>query len=309
MFNIEEKIRKWYENQKIIPVVKTENKQNNDNNESSITVTSKTTTKKSSNLDRETLKKNLENYEKEMKRLKEEYLYDLEEYKDGEYSDKSIEKKANELANETYKEDYDKENLKNGINLERIDVKRQEIETNATKNLDKIESEYENLTKDTTDKAIKNGISRSTIYEGEVEKQKKDKNQDIVNSLDKTELAIKDNLLDLEYEDKRHENTISELDAKKKNAVDKYVEELKEERQFLIDTGKIPNISNYDPNKITPEMRELRKDIISKTLEYYYSMDKETAKSEYEKDEDLKKLLGDLEPSIRYYIMGSSGIM
>ncbi len=305
MFNIEEKIKKWYENQKIIPVVKTEKKEDTKNPETSIKVTSKTT-KTPSKIDRDTLKKKLENYESEMERLKKEGYYDIESYNNGEYSDKSIEKKANELAEEKYKDAYVKENEKNNFNLEKIDVKRQEIENSATKNLDKIESEYDELTKDTTDKAIKNGISRSTIFEGEVAKQKQDKTQDIVNSLDKTELAVADNLLDLEYEDRRHKNAITTLDAKKKNAIDKNIKDLKEERQYLIDTGRIPNLM-VDASTITPAMRELRKDIISKTLEYYFSMDDETAKSEYKKDDDLKELLGDLEPSIRYYIMGSKG--
>ncbi len=299
MFNIEEKLKKWYETHVKVPVVKTENK-DDDKEVSVVTVSSKT--EKGSVPSKGELKQALEDYQKQMNDLKVEYLYDLEAHKDGKYSDASIEKQASEEVESAYADDYESEAEKNSLKLASIDVARQELEANASKKLADIESNYKATVSNVTDKAIKNGVSRSTIYNGELEKSDYNKSQELLELATENELENKANMLRLENEERRHEKKLQEIDEKKEKSINSKIKELKAERQALIDAGVIPNIVDGDENVITPKMRELRKEIISKTLKYYYSMDKETAKREYEKDVDFQELLGDLEPAIRIYV-------
>lgn len=298
MFNIEEKIKKWYEKQKNVPIVKN---QSNENEEVIYTTSNNSTsTIKNSNQLKDAVSKN----QKEYDRLKSKIVYEYDTNPNHDYSDKSLEEKAEKLAREEFATEYNKEDIKNKNNVANLDYKKFEILYDKESKEGKINDNYKQVVADTTDKAIKNGVSRSSIYEGEQEKNISDRQNEIGKLEKETETAISNNDKERELENLRYENAVEAIDDKKDEVKEKVLKSLKNERQELIDKGVIKSEFDAKKDLMSPEMIEIRKKILNDVLNYYLSMDKDVAVSEYEKDTELHKLLGDLEPTIRTYITG-----
>ena len=298
MFNIEEKIKKWYENQKNVPIVK---KDSDDSKEVIYT-----TSNSSSNTitDSNQLKNAISKKQKEYDKLKAEIVYEFDTDPNHAYSDESLEKKAEKLANDEYITEYDKEDIKNKGNINDLEYKKSEILSNKETKEGEIDKNYKNAIDNTTDKAIKNGISRSTIYQGEKDKYLEEKKDEIDKLVLDTDKAVENTEKQKEIENLRHENAIKKLDSERDKVKNKKLEALKAERQELIDKGVITGENKFNSDYKSPEMINLRKEIISDVLSYYASMDKNLAIKEYENDTELHELLGDLEPAIRTYITG-----
>lgn len=297
MFNIEEKIKKWYENQKNQPIVKMEK----DNEEVIYT----TSNKNSSEIrDINELKNEIVKNQRQYDKLKEEIVYEFEKNPENDYSDDSLEKRADNYAYNEYITSYTKEEVKNKDALNDLEYKGSQIVSNSKEKQSKIEDDYDKILSDTTDKAIKNGISRSSILDGEIEKHLGDKESEIDLLLSNTQTAVLSNENQKEIENLRHENALKELDKEKDVIKAKKLESLKEERQKLVSQGILTGEYKFNENYKSPEMVEIRKSIINDVLNYFMSMDKKLAKRQYENDTQLQKLLGDLEPTIRTYLTG-----
>lgn len=298
MFNIEEKIKKWYENQKVVPVVKTEQKEEKEK------VYTTSNTSKNTVKDINELKNSIIQGNREYDRLKEEIVYEYENNPEHEYSDKSLNKKAEMLAETALEDAYNKENLRNKDKISEIDKSNRLILTETEAKKRKIEDEYDKRIIDATDKAIKNGVSRSSILEGEREKFSESKDDDVATLSLNTENALKSNEVLKDLEEIRHSNVLNELDNKKDAEKSKQLSKLKEERQQLVDEGEISGNYNHSPTYVSPKMREIRMGILKDVLAYYGTMSKREATMAYEKDVQLQKLLGDLEPAVRLYVTG-----
>ncbi|MBR2377628.1 MAG: hypothetical protein IKA85_07685 [Clostridia bacterium] len=298
MFNIEEKIKKWYENQKVVPVVKTEQKEEKEK------VYTTSNTSKNTVKDINELKNSIIQGNREYDRLKEEIVYEYENDPENEYSDKSLNKKAEILAETALEDSYNKENLRNKDKISEIDKSNRLILTETEAKKRKIEDEYDKRITDATDKAIKNGVSRSSILEGEREKFSESKDDDVATLSLNTENALKSNEVLKDLEEIRHSNVLNELDNKKDAEKSKQLSKLKEERQQLVEEGEISGNYNYSPTYVSPKMREIRMGILKDVLAYYGTMSKKEATMAYEKDVQLQKLLGDLEPAVRLYVTG-----
>ncbi len=300
MFNIEEKIKKWYENQKIIPVVK------NDEKEKKEEVAVYTVANKDSNTyTRDGLKSNLIKYNNEIAKIENQVKYDLENFRDSKYTDESIEKLAKELAEDEYQKKLVDETHKNDTNLDNINFKRQSILQNNEIESDKISSDYKDSVNKINNKAIKNGVGRSSIVSAETQKYEDVKNAKLDELSAETDAELKNNDNRLFREESRHQKAVNLLEEEKSKNIEKNLENLELKRQELINKGVIPTYVLGGP---IPELREVEMKVLQDALTYYYSMDKSKAVKEFESDYEIQRLLGDLAPTVRAYITGKGDI-
>ena len=294
MFGIEEKIKKWYENQKIIPVVKSDDEEKTE--EVAVYTVAK---KQSDNPSRDSLKSDLIKFNKEIERIENQVKYDLENFRDSKYTDESIKSQAYELADIAYQKELNEETHKNDTNLDNINYKMQSVLNNNEIKTNKINNDYNNYVNETSNKAIKNGVGRSSIVSEETKKYENDKNAKLNEVNLETDVELKNLENSLLKEESRHEKMVNLLDEQKQKDIDKNIENLELERQELINKGVIPTYVVGGP---IPELREVEKQVLQNTLNYYFSMDRDKAVSEFESDYEIQRLLGDLAPTVRSYI-------
>lgn len=294
MFGIEEKIKKWYENQKIIPVVKSDDEEKTE--EVAVYTVSK---KQSDNPSRDSLKSDLIKFNKEIERIENQVKYDLENFRDSKYTDESIKSQAYELADIAYQKELNEETHKNDTNLDNINYKMQSVLNNNEIKTNKINNDYSNYVNETSNKAIKNGVGRSSIVSEETKKYENDKNAKLNEVNLETDVELKNLENSLLKEESRHEKMVKLLDEQKQKDIDKNIENLELERQELINKGVIPTYVVGGP---IPELREVEKQVLQNALNYYFSMDRDKAVSEFESDYEIQRLLGDLAPIVRSYI-------
>ncbi|MBO5926069.1 MAG: hypothetical protein J6Q38_00710, partial [Clostridia bacterium] len=164
MYNIDEKIKAWYKNQKAQPIVKEEEKAQ----EKTVSAYS-TSVKEPSNVSkRDEIKNTIEKSIIELEKLQNK----RQEEEDEELNinpiltDEEIDKKAKEQAEDEYLPKYESENLKNQTNTQKLYENQQNILIKDEAKKASAKKEYDENTKSATDKAIKNGISRSSILSG-----------------------------------------------------------------------------------------------------------------------------------------------
>ena len=294
MFGIEENIKKWYENQKIIPVVKSDDEEKTE--EVAVYTVAK---KQSDNPSRDSLKSDLIKFNKEIERIENQVKYDLENFRDSKYTDKSIKSQAYELADIAYQKELNEETHKTDTNLDNINYKMQSVLNNNEIKTNKINNDYSNYVNETSNKAIKNGVGRSSIVSEETKKYENDKNAKLNEVNLETDVELKNLENSLLKEESRHEKVVKLLDEQKQKDIDKNIENLELERQELINKGVIPTDVVGGP---IPELREVEKQVLQNALNYYFSMDRDKAVSEFESDYEIQRLLGDLAPTVRSYI-------
>ena len=294
MFGIEEKIKKWYENQKIIPVVKSDDEEKTE--EVAVYTVAK---KQSDNPSRDSLKSDLIKFNKEIERIENQVKYDLENFRDSKYTDESIKSQAYELADIAYQKELNEETHKNDTNLDNLNYKMQSVLNNNEIKTNKINNDYSNYVNETSNKAIKNGVGRSSIVSEETKKYENDKNAKLNEVNLETDVELKNLENSLLKEESRHEKMVKLLDEQKQKDIDKNIENLELERQELINKGVIPTYVVGGP---IPELREVQKQVLQNALNYYFSMDRDKAVNEFESDYEIQRLLGDLAPTVRSYI-------
>ncbi len=294
MFNIEEKIKKWLENQKIIPVVKKDDSKKGE--EVAVYTVAK---KESDKPSRESLKSDLLKFNKEIERIENQVKYDLENFRDSKYTDENIEKQANEIAETAFQKELISENHKNDTNIDNLNFKKQSILANNEMETNKINSDFKDYVNRATNKAIKNGVGRSSIVSSENKKYEDAKNAKLDNLNAETDIELKNNENSVLKEQTRHEKIVNLLEEQKLKDIEDNIENLELKRKELIDSGVIPTYVLDGP---IPELREVEKKVLQNALEYYFSMDKDKAVSEFESDYEIQRLLGDLAPTVRAYI-------
>ena len=304
MYNIDEKIKAWYKNQKAQPIVKEEEKAQ----EKTVSAYS-TSVKEPSNVSkRDEIKNTIEKSIIELEKLQNK----RQEEEDEELNinpiltDEEIDKKAKEQAEDEYLPKYESENLKNQTNTQKLYENQQNILIKDEAKKASAKKEYDENTKSATDKAIKNGISRSSILSGIIGEYGEEMNGELEKIQAETDNAIKSNNNALSQEEKRHEIKIKEIDANKQKAVKNKIQDLIKEREEIKEKNGLTGINIG--SEITNEMVKIQRELITDVLSYYFSMDIEDAIKEYMADTEIQKLLGDLEPTIRLYLTGEGKI-
>ena len=255
--------------------------------------------KQSDNPSRDSLKSDLIKFNKEIERIENQVKYDLENFRDSKYTDESIKSQAYELADIAYQKELNEETHKNDTNLDNINYKMQSVLNKNEIKTNKINNVYSNYVNETSNKAIKNGVGRSSIVSEETKKSENDKNAKLNEVNLETDVELKNLENSLLKEESRHEKVVKLLDEQKQKDIDKNIENLELERQELINKGVIPTYVVGGP---IPELREVEKQVLQNALNYYFSMDRDKAVSEFESDYEIQRLLGDLAPTVRSYI-------
>ncbi|MBR5439619.1 MAG: hypothetical protein IKV61_05325 [Clostridia bacterium] len=320
MYGIEQKIVNWLKKQKTQPVssdsepkkAKTTSNEFNsvENKEQSVNEVS---TKENKNQTSTVKSEMIENVKKYSDKLK--GMVDDEYLKKMEYTEKSQDE-INDLANKYAQDNYDLG--KNKLDAE-IDKKRQESLQNEEKikaqdgvKKQSIDQKYENLFDNAQNKAVKNGIARSSIYAETIKNLSEDKIQEYLNVDSEVASSLKDNANKLQAYENEYNSAISALEIEKAIDVKEKIEELNKEQQKRID--EVLKYNNSIDEKIyklqsegkqlpsDKESAEYKRQMLSSALEYYYSLDPKVALDEFKNDVDVQYLLGGLSSVVESYL-------
>lgn len=305
MFNIEQKIKNYYKKQNNVPLVKEINEEENEK------VVSQYSTKSNKDnviVNRKDLLNKVADYNSKINQIKAEIEEsEKDEDEDDKYglTDEEILNKAQESAEEIFKPDYLKEDLKNSTNNRKLNNKKQEILYNQEYEKNKIDENFDIQVENQSNDAIKKGISRSSIFDEALKdlETKRKAGKDEVDKKTEKEVLESENLI--EDEKKRHDIAIEGIDAKKTEKINSIVKELKKDRLNKINSGQLLNPDFKGSEGMPQEVADLYKEMLDLVVNYYRQMDKNTAKTKYREDEELHKLLGDLEGMARVYITGT----
>ena len=304
MYNIEERINNWYQNQSKKPLVSEEDSDKNTEN--------KTYAKRKivngvivNPESRDELAHNVQEYINQLKNI---YYGKPNKVEEKEFmTDEEIDSIATTESEKKHENSLLKENLKNESELRGLNNKKETATKKLASDVDKIENEYDNSVKTTKDSAIKNGISRSTILDGQIESASSQKQADLKVASDELDELLKLTNYEIADENKRHEIALSDIENAKENTKKDVVDDLKAERKKIIDLENLlgDNISKvYKQENPSREVLDVYQKIIDECVAYYQTLDKETAAKEFENDTELQYMLGHLSDIIGTYVTG-----
>ncbi len=309
MYNIEEKIKNWYKNQTKKPIVSSddEDKENKSNSVKTSTMSRKVV---NGIIEKpKTRDELLGNLQKYVNKLSDLHAGQIEEYEELDIkTDEEILDIADKQSEESYKNAYLKENLKNETQIRELNDKKKNAVANSKSEVQGIVDYYDSEVKEVNDSAIKNGISRSSILNAQVEDSNKSKEKETKKVLDDLDETIKTTDFKIKDEEKRHEIAVDDIDKSKEEKRQQIIKDLKAQRDKItgfenfvaVDfDGQIKNTTHP-----TEEMLDIYNSVINDCLNYYKSLDSKTATEEYLNDEEIQKILGDMESAIRTYVTG-----
>lgn len=305
MYNIEERINNWYNTKAKTPVVSNDDalSYSQDKNSKSKTTTKGIVSKPST---RNELLHNLQLYAEKLGNINEDMKENFEEYEIK--SDEEINKIAENESSKKFENKYLKENLKNEIELKELNDKKQQAVNDSKIDVEKIEKFYDDEAKDSKNSAIKNGISRSTILDGQVESIKNFKKADVEKVNKDLEETLKSTDDKIKNEETRHDVAINEIDASKEEKKQAIIDDLKAKREKIKELGGYVYVDFDGKIKKTSgaskEMLDIYRSVIDDCLTYYQSLDKDMAIKEYLEDTEIQEVLGDYEDMIRTYVTG-----
>ena len=314
MYGIEQKILDWLKGIKNQPIT-SENKPkkvkttaNNYENESSETVDSKkenTSTLKTEMIS--TIKK----YDDKLKGV-----VDDEFLKEMEYEPKT-EQEIENLATQLAQDDFNlkKTKLDGSIENKRQEIMQKDEKIKSTeqplKNV--IDQKYENLLDSAQSKAIKNGVARSSILAETVKNLSEDKIKEYFNVDSEIASNLKDNANKLKSYENEYQTAVNALEIEKAIEIKEKIDDLNKEQQKKIDEVlkynnsidekiyKLQSQGNQLPSD--KEKAEYKKKMLNSALSYYYSLDPDKARSEFDSDVDVHYVLGeDLTSVVKNYL-------
>ncbi len=304
MYNIEERINNWYKNQSKKPLVSEDDSDKNTEN--------KTYAKRKivngvivNPESRDELAHNVQEYINQLKNI---YYGKPNKVEEKEFmTDEEIDSIATTESEKKHENSLLKENLKNESELRGLNNKKETATKKLASDVDKIENDYDNSVKTTKDSAIKNGISRSTILDGQIESASSQKQADLKVASDELDELLKLTNDEIADENARHEIALSDIENAKENTKKDVVDDLKAERKKIIDLENLlgDNISKvYKQENPSREVLDVYQKIIDECVAYYQTLDKETAAKEFENDTELQYMLGHLSDIIGTYVTG-----
>lgn len=328
MYGIEQKIIEWIKKLKKQPVTsETQNEtvkkaqtadnkvkvESNANTKSeSVEAPKKTSTNATTSTSdlKSQMKETIKNYRNKLDGvIDDEYLQKME------YTPKT-EQEIQNLATNYAQGEYDvkKVKLDGDIQNKREESKQKEevIKASEEPKKEQIEQKYDNLEKGTLNKAIKNGISRSSILLESLKNLSENKIQEELNVDKEIASSLKANANKLEALEKEYSSAVSALEIQKAIDVKEKIDELYKEQQKKLD--EVLKYNNTIDEKIyklksqgielpsESEKAEYRKQMLDSALQYYYTLDPSVAREEFSKDVDIQYLLGSLSQIVERYL-------
>lgn len=276
-------------------------------------------------------------------------------------TDEELNKKAHDSLVDNY--NRKKTDLQNNFDLdvERLNGKTQEKIKGVNSERQGVEDYYNELNKNAVDNSVKQGISRSSILGGQVDKNNQEKQKQFYDIESKIADILSSGQNEVDYYTKKYQNDLDSLDSQFAIAVKEKFEKLKAEQDKKIkeynkeqeETNKpeveskpevdnkpetdkpevdskpetdepeeekfnekeyaklVEKYKNITLNEINLEefdkLREedktaVRQAIFDEILAYYYSMPPEKAKESYKTDERIKRILGDYTKVLERYL-------
>ncbi len=228
------------------------------------------------------------------------------------------------VLQQNLKLDEDKANLATLKEIDKVESKKQDVDNH-----------YKNLNKDAVNNSIKQGISRSSIINEQIDDNNKNRELDF-KSIDKeVEEVKKSNEEKLDFYKREYQNAINKLNLEEaleinnkfndlKEKQDKAVEDAikkKEEAQNKLDAEEKDKEENYQKlldkyedikfREVDLEFVEsldeiektaLRQQILNKALKYYYSFPPEQAMAKFKEDTELQLILGEYSKMLENYL-------
>lgn len=316
MYGIEQKIINWLKNQKTKPITSSDSNKivkTTKNQLNSVESTDNNSTEKVDEQNKSAKQEMLNTIKKYSDMLKgypEEILLDKITYTE------KTQDEIKDLATDFAENNFNASKAKLDGNIEK---KRQEslyneekIKSQDSTSKENIDKKYEDMLDNVQSKAIKNGIARSSILAESIKNLSQDKIEEYLNVDKAVASQLKENAVKLENYEIEYNSAIKELEFEKANDISKKIEELNKEQQKKIEeVTKYNNaidekIYNYKMQGLeTPteeETANYKKIMLNTALEYYYSLDPEVARKEFENDVDVQYALGGMAKVVQTYL-------
>ncbi len=296
MYGIEAKIRKWLSARKETP--KNGENGENENEKSAETVAVKEV--KSDGGAEDDFKKSVNKINEEIgsatpqnyveKRNYEKKSADEIKKEAESISEKETERKKEELLSET------------GEKEEKIKSSSAEAEKALEREKANIEKDFNDKRETASDKAIKNGVSRSSIISEIIKDLNEEKTDKLSLKEERTENILKKNSSDIEKLEKEYEAAVKELDDDKakliaetiKSLTEKQLKEIEEVNKYNEkaekENAKIAATINKEAEE---KIRTLKNEKLNLALSYFGTMTKAEALKILEEDKEMRSLLGD----------------
>ena len=310
MYGVEQKIINWLKNLTTQPITNKSAKKASNETKDNASVETNSETKKPSSTAKSEMLETIKNYSDKLNGLvTDDYLQKLEF---SPKSKKEIENLANEYAIDNY--NLSKVKLDGNIENKREESKQREEKINNSslelkQNLDK---KYSDLVETTQNKAIKNGVSRSSILAESIKNLSEDKIQDYLNVDSQIASELKENANKLKGYETEYSAAVNALEIQKAIDVKKKIDDITKEQQKKLDEvtkynnsidEKIYNLKSKGkelPNE--KESAEYRKQMLDSALSYYFALDPQVALEEFKSDVDVQYALGDLAKVVENYL-------
>ncbi len=315
MYGIEQKIINWLKRIKNQPI-------SSDTTKKTVTSTTKNYSTDNNTNENKSSESNQNNVSKtEMIETIKRYNDKLNGKVDEEFLKKMeyVVKSDDEIQNEATAYAEDKFNLSKAKLDGNIDSKRQEYKQkeenikSTTEGLkQEVDKKYENLLDNAQNKALKNGISRSSILAETIKNLSQDKIQEYLNVDSDIAKSLKENANKLSSYENEYNSAIKSLEIQKAIDIKEKIDELNEKQEKNI--NEVIKYNNSIDEKIyklqsqgkqlpgEKESAEYKRQMLNSALSYYYSLDPKLALEEFKNDVDVQYVLGDLSRVVENYL-------
>lgn len=243
--------------------------------------------------------------------VKEDYLLEKIEYQP--LSDEEITKMATDDAENKYA--LKSEELKKQTAQKRNDLvnKNEIVKNSGEAKKSEISKAYDELGEKVESNAIKRGIARSSIIAEQLKSLDVEKIKDFLSVDNAVATQIKENNDKIEALESEYKSAVSNLNVNKAIEIKEQIEKYKEKQNQKIEEVIKYNNSLIDEqlkinekvakNPLTgDEAKEVKRQMVSVALEYYLSLPKEERLSEFNKDFEIKNMLGEYEDFVQKYL-------
>ena len=226
-----------------------------------------------------------------------------------------------------------KQKASEGMDL-KYGAKLDDLASVTAKKINDVEKSNENLTKTANEQkdvldllykdaeekveqsAIKRGISRSSIVQEQIKGLGVEKIKDLF-QIDRTLASeLKDNSDKISELESDYLTAVNKLNVEKALEISDKIQDLTEKQNKKIeDVLKYNNtvkrqLAEMEEKENSPlvgeKAREIKRQMLDEALNYYMALPKEEALKEFDEDEEVQLLLGDLKTMVRRYIKGGN---
>ena len=227
-------------------------------------------------------------------------------------TDEEIKEKASSGVEEKYALKLEDETTKKDQKIKELESQVDAIKQSANEEKENVDKLYKSAEEALENSAIKRGISRSSIVQEQIKDLNVEKISDLLSIDEKVASTLKSNSERIKQLEEEYLSAVNRLNIEKALEINEKIEKLTDEQN-----EKIEEVLKYN-NTVTRQELELDKDKVltltenekrainqeklRQALNYYYTMPKEQAYKEFQNDEEMQALLGDVAKMVEKYL-------